>query len=425
MIINLKNLRKIAVLLCVEIFLISIVIYTITTSFFSQESFVLKNSEVDTMYENWLILRTSVFSYVTSPSPGRSAEQEKLIRDFEDFDFSMVQISDDTTFEKIERKYPQVHDIRQVLVYNWQNIQFKLTGLLQAGENLTEFATLVLWVARDTQEMDRFFGLLRHFCQRVNRTQQRQNLLMSYAIVVILILISSFAIFRNARIEQRLEREEEMQKMAKTIIHIRDDERKRIAIDIHDSLVHRLRELKGYTDSAIPAGHKEHISSEISAIIDEARDISFNLIPFISSGASGEDFVGVIKSYASEILIAKGIQLSIFSTGLNKISLPEDMRISMFRIIQEILNNVVKYAKASKVTMKFIYSYPFVMFSVSDDGVGLPDSSIGRGLTKEHIGFYGMQERVKYYSGTFNVTSKPDKGTKISVRIPFKGKENG
>ena len=424
-IINLKNLRKIAVLLCFEIILFGIVVYTITTSFFNQESFVLKNSEVDTMYENWLILRTSVFSYVTSPSPGRSAEQEKLIRDFEDFDFSMEQISDDNTFEKIERKYPQVHDIRQVLVYNWQNIQFKLTGLLQAGENLTEFATLVLWVARDTQEMDRFFGLLRHFCQRVNRTQQRQNLLMSYAIVVILILISSFAIFRNARIEQRLEREEEMQKMAKTIIHIRDDERKRIAIDIHDSLVHRLRELKAYTDSVIPAGHKEHISSEISAIIDEARDISFNLIPFISSGASGEDFVDVIKSYASEILIAKDIQLSISSTGLNKISLPEDMRISMFRIIQEILNNVVKYAKASKVTMKFIYSYPFVMFSVSDNGVGLPDSSIGKGLTKEHIGFYGMQERVKYYSGTFTVTSKPQQGTKISVRIPFKGKKNG
>ena len=425
MIINLKNLRKIAVLLCFEIILFGIVVYTITTSFFNQESFVLKNSEVDTMYENWLILRTSVFSYVTSPSPGRSAEQEKLIRDFEDFDFSMEQISDDNTFEKIERKYPQVHDIRRVLVYNWQNIQFKLTGLLQAGENLTEFATLVLWVARDTQEMDRFFGLLRHFCQRVNRTQQRQNLLMSYAIVVILILISSFAIFRNARIEQRLEREEEMQKMAKTIIHIRDDERKRIAIDIHDSLVHRLRELKAYTDSVIPAGHKEHISSEISAIIDEARDISFNLIPFISSGASGEDFVDVIKSYASEILIAKDIQLSISSTGLNKISLPEDMRISMFRIIQEILNNVVKYAKASKVTMKFIYSYPFVMFSVSDNGVGLPDSSIGKGLTKEHIGFYGMQERVKYYSGTFTVTSKPQQGTKISVRIPFKGKKNG
>ena len=425
MVIRFKNIRKIAVLLCVEVVLIGIVVYTITTSFFSQESFIVKNSQVDTMYENWLILRTSVFSYVTSPSPGRSAEQERLVRDFEEFDFSMVQISDDKTFNKIERQYPQVHDIRQVLVYNWQITQYKLTELLQAGKNLNEFATLVLWISRDTQEMDRFFGLLRHFCQQVNRWQQRTNLLVSYAIVVILIFISSFAIYRNARIEHRLEREEEMQKMAKTLIHIRDDERKRIAMDIHDSLVHRLRELKGYTDTVLTDSHKDHISSEISAIIDEARDISFNLIPFISSGEAGEDFVDVIKSYAAEILMAKDIQFAISSTGFNKISLPEDMRISMFRIIQETLNNVVKYAEASKVTMKFIYSYPFVMFSVADDGVGLPDSSIGRGLTREHIGFYGMQERVKYYNGTFTVNSQPGKGTKISVRIPFKGKDNG
>ena len=188
MIISIKNLKKIAVLLCVEIILIGIVVYTITTSFFRQESFMAKNSQVDSMYENWLILRTSVFSYVTSPSPGRTAEQERLIRDFEEFDFSMVQISDDQTFKKIEKQYPQVQDIRKVLVYNWQITQYKLTELLQAGENLNEFATLVLWIARDTQEMDRFFGLLRHFCQQVNRWQQRSSLLISYAIVVILML---------------------------------------------------------------------------------------------------------------------------------------------------------------------------------------------------------------------------------------------
>ncbi|MBR5915615.1 MAG: hypothetical protein IKZ57_04115 [Spirochaetia bacterium] len=425
MVISIKNLKKIAMLLCIEIVLIGIVVYTVTTSFFTQESFIVKNSQVDDMYENWLILRTSVFSYITSPSPGRTAEQERLVKDFEEFDNSMVQISDDQTFMKIERQYPQVHDFRQVLVYNWQRVQYQLTALLQAGENLTEFATLVLWISRDTQEVDRFFGLLRHFVRNVNRRQQRRNLLMSYAVVVILMFISSFAIFRNAKIEHRLEQEEKLQELSKTLIHIRENERKRIAMDIHDSLVHRLRELKGYTDTVIADGHKEHISSEISSIIDEARDISFNLIPFISSSESGEDFVDVIKSYAAEILMAKNIQLAISSTGFNKISLPEDMRISMFRIIQEILNNVVKYAEASKVTMKFIYSYPFVMFSVADDGIGLPDSSIGASLTKEHIGFYGMQERVKYYNGTFSVTSNPGKGTKINVRIPFKGKENG
>ena len=425
MITSIKNLKKIAVLLCFEILLIGIVVYTITTSFFRQESFIVKNSEVDSMYENWLILRTSVFSYLSSPTPNHMTEREQLIRDFENFDFSMARISDDQTFRKIERQYPHVRDIRQILVYNWQDIQYKLTSLLQAGENLNEFATLVLWVSRDTQEMDRFFGLLRHFCQQVNMAQQRRSLLMSYAVVVILMFISSFAIFRNARIEHRLEQEEKLQELTKTIFSIKNNERKRIAMDIHDSLVHRLRELKAYTDSVITDGHKEHISSEISSIIDEARDISFNLIPFISSSESGEDFVDVIKSYAAEILMAKNIQLAISSTGFNRISLPENMRISMFRIIQEILNNVVKYAEATKVTMKFIYSYPFVMFSVADNGVGLPDSSIGASLTKEHIGFYGMQERVKYYNGTFAVASKPQQGTKISVRIPFKGKENG
>jgi hypothetical protein len=134
MVISIKNLKKIAGLLCIEVVLIGIVVYTITTSFFNQESFIVKNSQIDDMYENWLILRTSVFSYITSPSPGRTAEQEKLVRDFEVFDFSMVQISDDHTFDKIERQYPQVRDFRQVLVYNWQNVQYKLTELLQAGE---------------------------------------------------------------------------------------------------------------------------------------------------------------------------------------------------------------------------------------------------------------------------------------------------
>ena len=105
-VVGIKNLRKISVLICVEILLIGIVVYTITTSFFIQESLIIKNSQVDSMYENWLILRTSVYSYITSHSPGRSAEQEKLVRDFEEFDFSMVQISDDQTFKKIEKKYP-------------------------------------------------------------------------------------------------------------------------------------------------------------------------------------------------------------------------------------------------------------------------------------------------------------------------------
>jgi len=120
-------------------------------------------------------------------------------------------------------------------------------------------------------------------------------------------------------------------------------------------------ELKNYSDTVVKGEYREHISSEISATIDEARDISFNLIPFISSNESGEGFINVVKNYSAEILLAKEIHFTISSTGFNKVLLPEDLRISMFRICQEILNNIVKYSKADTVTMKFLYSYPFVI----------------------------------------------------------------
>ena len=99
--ISFKNIRKIAALICVEILLAGIVIYTITSSFSTQESFMIKNAEVDSMYENWLILRTSVLSYLSAPTTSRRFEREKLISDFEEFDFSMMQISDEITFSKI------------------------------------------------------------------------------------------------------------------------------------------------------------------------------------------------------------------------------------------------------------------------------------------------------------------------------------
>ena len=236
-------------------------------------------------------------------------------------------------------------------------------------------------------------------CQQVNRAQQRRNLLMSYAIVAILIFISSFAIFRNARIEHRLEQEEKLQELAKTLIHIRDNERKRIAMDIHDSLVHRLRELKGYTDTVLTDSNKEHIVST-----KQLRAFLYNI--------GIECHINTIYNDLQEIQTTFGVNIEY------------DQRKNSRRIGLD-AEEQPAFQKRERVTMKFIYSYPYVMFSVADDGIGLSDNSIGVGLTKAHIGFYGMQERVKYYNGTFTVTSQAEKGTKISVRIPFKGKDNG
>ena len=69
--ISFKNIRKIAALICVEILLAGIVIYTITSSFSTQESFMIKNAEVDSMYENWLILTPLRAYYSVHPDEER------------------------------------------------------------------------------------------------------------------------------------------------------------------------------------------------------------------------------------------------------------------------------------------------------------------------------------------------------------------
>lgn len=424
MLFSLKNIRKMTALLVLEITILGLIVTTITLAYVNEGKLTAKSIQIENMYENWLTLRSYVISYIAAPKANRS-EREGLISSFEKFDSSMVQISDEDVFRKIERNNSQAKDIRTCLVYDWQKIQYQLVMLLQFGNNLDDFATMVLWMSRDTQEMDSFFGLLREIVHTESLRQQRQNLLISYSIIIVFMIISFLAFFLNFRTEHKLEHGEELQKMAKTIFRIRDDERKRIALDIHDSLICRLRELKTYTDSAVKDNCREHISSEIMATIDEARDISFNLIPFLSSNESGEGFINVIKNYSAEILVAKNIHFTISSTGFNKILLPEDLRISMFRVCQEILNNIIKYSRADTVTMKFLYSHPFVMFSIADNGCGLSETNLGSLFSKDHIGFYGMHERVKLHGGTLTVTSKPGMGTKLSIRIPLKGKEDG
>ena len=420
-----KGKKKFITLFMAKLIIIWVILYALVNSSNAGDSFNTKNIQISEMYENWLLLRSDVLSYLGSKSPSRMFDKESLMISFERMDASMIYLVDEDVFRRMERYYPHIKDIRQCLVYNWQKIQFQLTSILYRGEQLDEFTSLIIWFSKDTQEMDRFFGLLRYFAQDVNRKQQRKNLIMTYLVIIGMILLSSFVLIRKSQIEHKLAHEAEMQKMIKAMLSIRNDERKRIALDIHDSLVHRLRELKIYVDNSAAGDMKAHISSEISSTIDIARDISFNLIPFITSSEAGEDFVNVIRNYAAETLMGKNIKLNITSLGMNKINIPENLRINIFRIIQEILNNVVKYSKAEEVRIKFLFSHPYIIFTISDDGVGIPDNVLRSvAVTKNHIGLYGLQERARLFGGTLKITSKTGEGTKINVRIPFKGNEN-
>ena len=202
MVFKFKNIRKMAALLFLEVIVLVIIVATITVAFVNEGKLTSKSIQIENMYENWLILRSYVISYVAASKSNRM-ERQGLILSFEKFDSSMAQISDEEVFRKIERHYPQSKDIRQCLIYDWQKIQYQLTVLLQLGKNLDDFATTVLWMSRDTQEMDRFFGLLREIVHKESLRQQRQNLLISYSIIIAFMVILFLSIFKNLKIENR------------------------------------------------------------------------------------------------------------------------------------------------------------------------------------------------------------------------------
>lgn len=414
-----KISKKTKLFFLTEVLILCTIVLTIIYFSDSGKNFLRKNNQINEMYDNWLVLRSEVLSYLASETPKRGFSRDRLLNSFEDFDSSMVNI-DDKVFVEMEKYYPHIRHIRQCLVYNWQKVQYQLAFILQHEKSLDEFSTLIMWMARDTQEMDRFFEVLKHLSLKANIRQQHESMIISYLVVIVLMILFTFALYRNFKIEQKLSEEEENQKMTRTLFKIRDSERKRIALDIHDCIVHRLRDVLKYAEQKLGGEEQRYITREMNTLIDTSRDISFNLIPFITSDNSGEAFVNVIKAYATEFL-CPAHRLNFSAAGMNKIVMPEDMRINIFRIIQESLNNIVKYAEADTVSIKLVYSHPYIMFTVEDNGKGIPENRLVLDPSRSHIGMFGMRERAKIYDGTIKISSVVGKGTKISVRIPYRG----
>ena len=418
---NIRNRNKIWLLFLCGIIVFIILICFINIFSAASEKLISKNNQIDLVYENWLLLKSDVLFYLSSPGRNSLSEREHLLSSFERFDFSMQDIADEKVFRRMEKYYGQIRDIRQCLIFEWQKIQYKLAFVLYNGDdNLEQFASLVIWVSRDTQEMDRFLKLLQAFSQKINIKQQKINLFLSYAVIILFLFLVFGLVLVICKMHFKLKADAEMERMTAAAMNIRNKERKRIALDIHDSIVYRLKEIKAYADGNLDGQNKQVISDELTCIIEDARNISFNLVPFISSDERMESFLNTVRNYAAEVLFVKNINVKVSGLGVRKLIIPHELLINLFRIIQEALNNITKHSRAKNVEIKIIYSFPYIIMSIADDGMGMSENKISTLLNKEHIGLYGMNERVKAFGGTLIISSKSGDGTKITAKIPYK-----
>jgi signal transduction histidine kinase len=167
--------------------------------------------------------------------------------------------------------------------------------------------------------------------------------------------------------------------------------------------------------------------TELTAIlqrsISEVRNLAYDLRP------PELDQLGLVRTlfvYCEDFAQQNGLKIDYIAAGLDGLSLDEDIQINIYRLIQEALHNVKKHAQAEGVTIRLVASSPILMLRIIDDGKGFDvQRHMSRGFKKKRMGLQSMVERVKLLDGTFDMRSRPDKGTGIFITIPIKEKQRG
>ncbi len=212
----------------------------------------------------------------------------------------------------------------------------------------------------------------------------------------------------------------------RTIIDTQEKERKRFAMDLHDSLGQQLSAIKFYLatlksiygfDDSKAADILTKSNDALDRVLSELRNICFNLMPgTLQSFGLKHALYELCKKIEFDSLLEFDIQIDPTITDLEK-----PMEIAIFRIVQEFINNSIRHGHAKKVTlrMKFEFSEEGarkLFTTIEDDGDGFAMNNIAK---YEGMGLRNVKSRVESYNGEIKITSAPDKGTRYEVSIPF------
>jgi len=216
--------------------------------------------------------------------------------------------------------------------------------------------------------------------------------------------------------------ESALRKMAGQLITLRDEEQRRIAAELHDGLGQSLviinnRALIGLRDaepSSRTTEQFEEISFAASSAIDEVREIVYNLRPH-ELGKLG--LVQAIKSMVRKISDSSALCVSTDLDAVDDL-LSEEAETSIYRIVQEALNNVVKHAEATEANLTLKRTGPNLLITVTDNGKGIVKPRNGE---RNGFGLVGIAERARLLSGSCVVDSTPGQGTTVKLTLTVDG----
>jgi signal transduction histidine kinase/ligand-binding sensor domain-containing protein len=205
------------------------------------------------------------------------------------------------------------------------------------------------------------------------------------------------------------------------LMKAQEEERIRIAGELHDGVLQRITSLSlrlgtatlGLPPDSEPKAEVREVENDLIQVGAEIRQLSHELHPAMLQEAG---LPAALSSYCEEFSSLRGIPIS-YKADDSVEELSPGAALCIYRIAQEALGNVAKHAKAKQVEVRLTRSGSRVCLVVSDDGVGFNRDGSGKA---GGLGLINMRERVRQLNGTFEFESEPGHGTTVKAEVPFR-----
>lgn len=228
----------------------------------------------------------------------------------------------------------------------------------------------------------------------------------------------------NARLIEMLgQKEQTLHQLLNKLITAQEDERKRLASDLHDGIIqsliaiwYRLQRITPDEQMEPQKWHGEinELTDVLNEQIQEIRRILYDLRPIILDNYG---LIPAVESHIDNIQDKYSLPIDLVIEG-EKERLPSKIEVTLFRILQEALTNVIKHAGATGVKVRLSILENEAVLSVEDDGSGINTSPIDKPQLQNRLGLASIQERALLLGGNCTIDSRPGDGTRVIVKIP-------
>jgi PAS domain S-box-containing protein len=349
-----------------------------------------------------------------------------------------------TALEETRDRFIDLYDFAPngylTLDHNGLILQINLTGALQFGKSREAIEGMPLLGFVHPDHRSRFLDFLRR-CRSHSGESQVFVELMLYTLngARDMQLICKPRIRRTSRqlftavidvTDPRMleaEREaaaRENSALASRLISIQDEERHRIARDLHDNIGQQVTALRLQLDllAAVSADDNlqrrvtqarsivDHLDRQLDFLTGELRPVALDL------GA-----ISAIRQFVDEWSQTFGIAAEFRCPELEHVRMKPNVETHLYRVVQEALNNVAKHASAQHVVVQLARRDSLLVLSIADDGGGFDLSARARARAHalgEGLGLLGMRERAQIVNGTIEIQSTPGRGTIITLKMP-------